>query len=578
MKKLFALLLVLAIAIACFAGCAAPTEQPDVTPGTTTPDTTPDDTMKVLEFSVMEHGPYAANTAQYLLEDWGLKCVKVIKTPPGDVSTTNEFQENMLKMFAGNDTPDWMPGWSFNWQNPDEPFKEIGDKGKLVDLLPYVEAGKLNNYVQGVWGDAMYAWDFCKSCLGSRTTGKLYILPIRNYEVAYYTWLYNKNYFETELDMDAPPTDLAQVIQIMKTFATENDGCSAMLYDWGPSNNDAWGQWGYYEREPIFNACGVLHSNEWRTHNGAVEYGLMQDAYLKAISAYRDLMNTNTIFAQDSKNVETGKGIYANKQEALQNDGAIFAWDSFNGLADINNKAQAGNPGYEWAVVPEDPTFEGLSPIGYNNMPFGWSGKVIGATASQELIDRLIAFIDWSASKEGEMRQQFGIEDVSYKLVDGKVKFLKYYNDTYTPEMEQTNVLTEQLDYYRFGLEHKSNYDFIANLTVYTSAKYQYQEAVYNKIQGMITKGQCNYPGAWGSTDAAAQAVNKTAAEMEAMDAAVTSVCGAWRSKYYANEVDDESFAQMKQDAIAAGYELVLEYRWAMLLDAMPKLAANPYK
>jgi len=570
MKKLLALLLVLIMAAACLAGCVAPSSTPEATPDATptpaTPSTTPMDITKVLEFSVFEHAPYAAHTAQYLLEEWGLKCTKVIKLWGGMGS---DYDENMLKMFAGNDTPDWIPGWSFNWQDPDNPFKQIGDEGKLVNYLPYVEAGKLDNYVNNVWGDALYAWDFAKKCLGSRTTGNLYILPIRNYEVAYYTWIYNKHYFETELNMEAPPTDLAEVVQIMKTFATENKGCSAFLYDWGPSNNDAWGQWGYFEREPFFNACGVLHSNEWRTHNGAVEYGLMQDAYLKAISTYRDLMNTKTVFAADGKNADSGISLYTNKQDALQNNGAIFAWDSFNGLADINNKAKAGNPNYEWAVVPEDPTFEGLSPIGYNNMPFGWSGKVIGTTASKELVERLIAFIDWSASPEGEMRQQFGIEGVSYELVDGKVKFIRYYDDTYTPEIPKPNLESDTAHYCRFGLEHKANFDFIANYTVYDSPKYQYQESMYKKITDMFDKGQCNYPGVWGNEDAAAKAVYRTTEEIQAMEARVLEICGSWRSKYYANEVDNDSFAQMKEEAYLAGYSTVLAYRKQLLVAAM---------
>ena len=60
------------------------------------------------------------------------------------------------------------------------------------------------------------------------------------------------------------------------------------------------------------------------------------------------------------------------------------------------------------------------------------------------------------------------------------------------------------------------------------------------------------------------------------MEAKVLEICGSWRSKYYANEVDDDSFAQMKEEAYLAGYSTVLAYREQLLIAAMCKPAATP--
>ena len=43
----------------------------------------------------------------------------------------------------------------------------------------------------------------------------------------------------------------------------------------------------------------------------------------------------------------------------------------------------------------------------------------------------------------------------------------------------------------------------------------------------------------------------------------------AWRTKYYNNEVDDDSYAQMRADVLKAGYISVLAYRQRPLVTAL---------
>ena len=93
------------------------------------------------------------------------------------------------------------------------------------------------------------------------------------------------------------------------------------------------------------------------------------------------------------------------------------------------------------------------------------------------------------------------------------------------------------------------------------------------KITGMIHKGQCNYPGAWGNEDAAAKAVGRTAEEMNEIEQNIKAIVKAWYNDFYAGRVNEDSYAKMQRDVLNAGYIINLAYREHLLVAAM---SANP--
>ena len=94
-------------------------------------------------------------------------------------------------------------------------------------------------------------------------------------------------------------------------------------------------------------------------------------------------------------------------------------------------------------------------------------------------------------------------------------------------------------------------------------------------VMGMIEKGQCNYPGAWGNVDTAAQAIGTTADAMTTAETNIKAIVKTWYNNFYAGTVDAESYAQMQADVNAAGYEQLLAFKWELLLAAMPAKATK---
>ncbi|MBE5816169.1 MAG: hypothetical protein E7315_00430 [Clostridiales bacterium] len=571
MKKLISIMLILAVALVCFGGCiGAPTETiiptPEATPTPDVPDTTPEP-LKILEFSTVRDSAESNFTrtpvVEYFLETWGLKCTKILKYWVGMSSDGYEWE---LASMLGHSTD--RPDVVFNavLDKNGEYFNDAIKDSNAVDFMEYIENGRLDNYINNVWGGFTDAWDYARTAYINKETDELYILPGRNYEVAYYTWLYNSNYYDTRYNTDVPPSDLDTIVRIMKNYVSENPGCSAMLYDWGPSMNDKWGQWGYFEREPIFNAYGVVHTNNWKLGKDGPVYGLMQDAHFEAMKLYKALMDEKIMFAYDRNSYENGKAAYADKASALQNNGALFAWYNVTELIQMNNTAKAANENYEWSILPEDPSAKGIEPVAYSSTMFTRTGVVMSAKAAPELKDRVIDIINWFASPEGEKTYFYGIEGVSYEVVDGKVKFLKYYNDELTPDMSyMSNNETETVEYYRVGISFSENKSHISMYTEYEGETEVYKAIFTEKTSKMEPR----YEPVWGDADAVAQSMGKTAKEIEEMEDDVFDICSDWRSAYYRGDVGDESYAQMKADAIAAGYETVLAYRKALYEDAM---------
>ena len=280
-------------------------------------------------------------------------------------------------------------------------------------------------------------------------------------------------------------------------------------------------------------------------------------------------MDEGVLFAQDPTNVRNGKGIYSSVEDAVKNNGALFAWNNVNSLVDYNKWAKEANENYEWAVLPEDPALNGKTPISYNNPPVAFRGSVITQNASLELRDRLVAYFDWCATPEGEVLCKFGIEGLSYELVDGKVKFIKYHSDEITPDIRKSTNEKNNAEYYMVGVDFKANSDHMSKYSIYETGYDKYKVIYDKKINAMIENGQYNYVGAWGDESVAAQAVGKAVEEIKVIENNVMKICGDWRNAYYNGEATDADFTKMKADAIAAGYETVLAYRKALYEDAM---------
>ena len=167
------------------------------------------------------------------------------------------------------------------------------------------------------------------------------------------------------------------------------------------------------------------------------------------------------------------------------------------------------------------------------------------------------------------MVYEYGAEGVSYELVNGKVKFIKHYNEELTPDIPKSYEPKNHVDYYRFGIDFYINKPHFTVNTVYESLYEAHTEILADKIDKMAQNGSLNIPGAWGDESVAAQAVGKTVEEIKTIENNVKKICGDWRNAYYNGEATDADFTKMKADAIAAGYETVLAYRKALYEDAM---------
>jgi putative aldouronate transport system substrate-binding protein len=252
-------------------------------------------------------------------------------------------------------------------------------------------------------------WDVMVKSI-SNAKEKFFLLPQKWAEdsTGTWVWMYRIDEFK-KVGLSLPKTT-DDFLQAMRTLKKGNPNLTIP---------NRWGLWNVLEG---FNLAFRVQYGIWFDPDaGDVVYG-------PATDKYRDLMKfMHTLFKEqilsqefvtmtsEQRVSEVTKGnVYANFQFAGA-EVAFNAWQKSNGLPQ------------DWAydesalllsAYPDKKPMRQHWPM-YMNV-----GVALTDTISGAALDRVLQYIDWSCTEEGQFFHEFGVESISYQMVDGHPAFI----------------------------------------------------------------------------------------------------------------------------------------------------------
>ena len=317
-------------------------------------------------------------------------------THPASGTETEQFNLKMTNL----NLEDVM---EYSWGSyPGGASQAIAD-GIIIDLAPYIEKGYAPNYkkildenphiAQQVTTDKGEIWAFAPISLNSVDVTAGYIiredfLKEVNMEspVTIADWEAVLTAFKEQLGIEKPLTlQTGGLIGVNSYFAG--------AFDTYP---------GYYLRD------------------GKVQYGYIDDNYKEYLTTmakwYKDGLIDQDVFGNDTKTVSNN--ILTDKS------GAFFGYIG-SGIGTIMTNAKETNPdlsliGTSFPVMKEGDVAK--------YMPYSWNVKAGGQAAittkcPEEKIEAAMAYLDYWYSEEGSLLKNFGVEGLSYNMVNGEPQY-----------------------------------------------------------------------------------------------------------------------------------------------------------
>jgi len=340
-----------------------------------------------------------------------------IKIKPISVARA-DYTQKLNTMLASGSLPDLI---TLGRDNADR----YGPQGAFLDLTPYMEAGKLDNY-KAMLDKYPPAMDLTRS-----PNGKYYGFP-RIYDVPY-----------RADEVMLGRTDIFAKNNLSTKFETFDD-----LYNTLVQLKKL-----YPDSYPYFVRWGTNHL-------------IANQAYFRGTntSYYLDPEQQKYVFGPESQAYKDTL-VYLNKlySEGLLNPNfATITDEEWNELLATNkgfvtfDYPQVGDEIVQQmgSKIPQGFEFTAMLQPGYNNKRVG-TAVLSGYFANYKVIsnqskykDELVSFLNWMYSPEGIDAMQFGIEGESYqKNSDGTIKFLKDFQTPATPNgsIKNAGLNTQEL-------------------------------------------------------------------------------------------------------------------------------------
>jgi len=162
----------------------------------------------------------------------------------------------------------------------------------------------------------------------------------------------------------------------------------------------------------IVGTYGVLYG--FQQEDGHVKYGPIEPGFKDALTTlekwYRDGLLDPDFAAQDAKT-----------KDAKITGGKVAAYVGYSGsgMGRYTPLVRQENPKFELVGAPWPTVNKGDTPItGQKDNPYIGGGSVAITTQCTE-VEVAVKWLDYGFSEEGHMLYNFGIEDKSYKMIDG---------------------------------------------------------------------------------------------------------------------------------------------------------------
>lgn len=330
-------------------------------------------------------------------------------------------REQFNLMIASNELPDMI---EYNWLNyPGGPEKALQD-GIIMRLNEIIDQHALN--LKKYLASNEYIVKMVKT-----DEGNYYCFPfIRGDDIlsVFYGPQIRKDWLD-ECSLEIPTT-ISEWEIVLKELM-DKKGLYGGITLWGVSQIITGGF--------IVSAYGVLHG--FQQENGQVKYGPIEPGYKDALATltkwYKEGIIDPDFIAHDQKAID-----------AKITGGKVAAYVGYSGsMLTYKNSARQQNPKFELTGAPWPTLNKGDIPItGQKDNPYIGTGSVAITTQCDE-IEIAAKWLDYGYSEEGHMLYNFGIEDVSYKMIDG----YPTYTDLIKKNPDGLSIAIARAQYCRSG-------------------------------------------------------------------------------------------------------------------------------
>ena len=337
----------------------------------------------------------------------------------------NDMTTKMSTLFASGMEPDFIwavrPEWgSDDWIQAGY-FKGFTQE-EILSLIPgYEDLWERSFQEEGVFKG--YLWDFLSRDDGTGTK-RLYTLPTSRDTATLMAWMYRKDVFD-KCGIEAFPTNPDEFVQVCRIIKEKMN--ITPLVD---TNNNLfvvskWGQmYGLPDLLPRMPTFKNPVTGEY------YDYVYDSDTYRDLVKLANTLVSEGLMYSEFA----TAKADQRDAYVALGNKAIMFDYPS--NIAK-SNKLQVDNvPDVDWQwtdVVPSiNPDKRAIKHDPYHNADL----RAFAFSATDEQVERMCAFLQWSTTDEGVTFTIFGNEGETYEVVDGKPQYLEKFSTPLKSEGE----------------------------------------------------------------------------------------------------------------------------------------------
>ncbi|GAA3402408.1 hypothetical protein ACFFNY_04255 [Paenibacillus hodogayensis] len=318
----------------------------------------------------------------------------------------NDWPIKSTLLFATGEGPEYLPMVRDQWKS-----LEWMASGYLRPFEKDELATKLSNY-RKIWTDE--EWDAIYK-INQYSDGKLYYLPGKRTLKVNQAWQYRKDLFDKYgLKFPTTPDEMYTALKTIK----DKTGLIPVVTN-GNASSPLWGVNLFFQ---VFGLPDLALN--WTSYVDPATKEFV--AYPFADDRYRDfLIFLNKMYKEGLllRDFATATADQTKKLIAQGNNVIAFTTSdpTYN-----NNLQKAAVPDVNWAWT-DNYEFPSKDPkkVIYKREPLysNW-GPAIKKGTSQEKVDRILDYLNWSLSDEGQLWYTFGKEGVTYEMKNGSPVYL----------------------------------------------------------------------------------------------------------------------------------------------------------
>ncbi len=284
--------------------------------------------------------------------------------------------------------------------------EKMMDNGTILDLTPYMESGKMPNLKKLL--DEHPEWD----SMIKTDDGRYYCFPFFREDeslLMYQGPIVRKDWLD-ELGMDIPET-IDEWEEMLIAFK-EKKGAKVPLAIYAIDLKNGF----------IGQAFGIY--GEEYVADGIVRYAPMEDGYEDYLRLLNKWYNMGLIDANIASVTNDDNKAKMYNGESGANFNAVGG-----GIGNFLKAMEEKDPNFNVVAAPYPVLKTGDKPeFAVTSLAFAPSSSCV-INAKSKHIDEAIKFLDYAYSKEGQLLYNFGVEGVSYEMVDGEPKFTQHMID-----------------------------------------------------------------------------------------------------------------------------------------------------